>query len=200
MGLKNQNKVCIIFLILGQALTPLINSILTQKIESIKMPIYEFFCQDCNTIFNFFSKTINTTKCPDCPKCKTSKLNRQVSLFSVTGKAREDTGLNDFDLDEDKMEKAMQVLAKEADNINEDDPRQAARLMRKLSNMTGLELGPGMSEALDRMEKGEDPDQLESEMGDILADEDPFILPDKKKVKQKISRLAPQIDETLYDL
>jgi hypothetical protein len=56
-----------------------------------------------------------------------------------------------------------------------------------------------MSEALDRMEKGEDPDQLESEMGDMLADEEPFILPEKKKVKQKISRPAPQRDETLYD-
>jgi putative FmdB family regulatory protein len=106
------------------------------------MPIYEFYCQDCNTIFNFFSKTINTTKSPDCPKCKTSKLNRQVSLFAVTGKAKEDSGMDDFAFDESKMEKAMQVLAKEADNINEDDPRQAAQLMRKLSNMTGLELRP----------------------------------------------------------
>jgi putative FmdB family regulatory protein len=164
------------------------------------MPIYEFYCQDCNTIFNFFSKTINTTKCPDCPKCKKNKLNRQVSLFAVTGKAKEDSGMDDFSFDESKMEKAMQVLAKEADNINEDDPRQAAQLMRKLSNMTGLELGPGMSEALDRMEKGEDPDQLESELGDILADEEPFVLPEKKKIPQKAAHLAPHRDETLYDL
>ena len=164
------------------------------------MPIYEFYCRDCNTIFNFFSKTINTTKRPDCPKCKTSKLNRQVSLFAVTGKAKEDSGMDDFAFDERKMEKAMQVLAKEADTINEDDPRQAAQLMRKLSNMAGLELGPGMSETLDRMEKGEDPDQLESEMGDMLAGEEPFILPEKKKIAQKVSRLAPQRDETLYDL
>ncbi len=164
------------------------------------MPIYEFFCQDCNTIFNFFSKTINTTKCPSCPKCKTSSLSRQVSLFSVTGRAKEDSGLDDFDLDESKMEKAMQVLAKEADNINEDDPRQAAQLMRKLSNMTGLELGPGMSEALDRMEKGEDPDQLEAEMGDVLAEEEPFILPGKKRTALKGSRSVPRRDETLYEL
>ena len=164
------------------------------------MPIYEFYCRDCNTIFNFFSKMINTTKRPDCPKCKTSKLTRQVSLFAVTGKAKEDSGANDFSFDESKMEKAMRVLAGEADNINEDDPRQAAQLMRKLSNMAGLELGPGMSEALDRMEKGDDPDQLESEMGDILAGEEPFILPEKKKIAQKVSRLAPQRDETLYDL
>jgi len=164
------------------------------------MPIYEFYCRHCNTIFNFFSKTINTTKCPDCPKCKTSKLNRQVSLFAVTGRAKEDEGMDDFGFDESKMEKAMEVLSREADSINEDDPRQAAQLMRKLSHMTGLELGPGMSEALDRMEKGEDPDQLEAEMGDLLADEEPFILPEKKKIMHKAARPAPQKDETLYEL
>jgi putative FmdB family regulatory protein len=164
------------------------------------MPIYEFYCQECNTIFNFFSKTVNTTKCPTCPKCKAGDLNRKVSMFAVTGKAKEKSDMDDLCFDENKMEKAMQVLAKEADNINEDDPRQAAQLMRKLSSMTGLELGPGMSEALNRMERGEDPDQLESEMGDMLSEEEPFILPEKKKLKQKGPRLAPQIDETLYDL
>ena len=164
------------------------------------MPIYEFYCQECNTIFNFFSKTINTTKIPSCPKCTNTQLNRQVSIFAVTGKAREDVGDDNLNFDESKMEKAMQALAKEADNINEDDPRQAARLMRKLSNMTGLELGPGMSEALNRMEKGEDPDQLEAELGDVLTDEDPFILPGKKRLEQKASRSFPQRDETLYDL
>ena len=36
----------------------------------------------------------------------------------------------------------MNMLAGEAENINEDDPRQAANLMRKLTDMTGMELGP----------------------------------------------------------
>lgn len=164
------------------------------------MPIYEFYCQECNTIFSFFSKKINTTKVPSCPKCENTKLNRQVSIFAVTGKAKEDTETDDFVLDENKMEKAMQLIARESENINEEDPRQAAQLMRKLSNMTGLELGPGMAQALDRMEKGEDPDQLEAEMGDMLTDEEPFILPEKKKIKQKLSILKPKRDDTLYDL
>ena len=54
----------------------------------------------------------------------------------------------------------MQMLAGEADNINEDDPRQAADLMRKLTHMTGMELGSGMEEALSRMESGEDPESV----------------------------------------
>nr|MBC8392650.1 zinc ribbon domain-containing protein [Deltaproteobacteria bacterium] len=125
------------------------------------MPIYEFYCEDCNTIFNFFSKTVNTTKRPKCPKCKKKKLTRQVSLFAVTGKAKEDSDMDDLPFDEGKMEQAMKMLAGEADKINEDDPRQAANLMRKLSDMTGMQLGPGMEEALKRMEKGEDPEQVE---------------------------------------
>ena len=90
------------------------------------MPIYEFYCCDCNTIFNFFSKTVNTSKKPKCPKCKTKTLSRQVSLFAFTGKAKESGNMDDLPLDESKMERAMQMLAGEADKINEDDPRQAA--------------------------------------------------------------------------
>ena len=40
------------------------------------MPIYEFYCPDCNTLFNFFSSRINTEKKPDCPKCGRKELDR----------------------------------------------------------------------------------------------------------------------------
>jgi putative FmdB family regulatory protein len=164
------------------------------------MPIYEFYCKDCNTIFNFFSPTVNTTKTPVCPKCKKSKLARQISLFAVPGKAKEADDSDNLPFDESKMEQAMQMLAGEADKINEDDPRQAAGLMRRLSDMTGLKLGSGMDEALSRMEKGEDPETIEAELGDILEGEDPFDLPEKKgnETRKKVS--APFRDETLYDL
>ena len=164
------------------------------------MPIYEFYCDDCNTIFNFFSKTVNTAKKPKCPRCKTKILSRQMSAFAVTGKAKEAGDADDLPFDEGKMEKAMQMLAGEADKIKEDDPRQAANLMRKLSDMTGLQLGPGMNEALKRMEAGEDPDAIEAEMGDLLEEEDPFLLPEKSDAAKKGRKPAPIRDEKLYDL
>jgi putative FmdB family regulatory protein len=164
------------------------------------MPIYEFYCENCNTIYNFFSRTVNTKKTPNCPKCKNKKLSRQVSLFAVTGKAKEDGDMDDLPIDESRMEKAMNMLAREAEGINEDDPKQAANLMRKLSDMTGLKLGPGMDEALQRMEKGEDPEQVEAEMGDVLESEDPFILSGKKGSGQAGRRREPIKDDTLYDL
>jgi len=164
------------------------------------MPIYEFYCEDCNTIFNFFSKSVNTRKKPKCPKCKTRTLTRQMSPFAFTGKATEDSEMDDLPFDESKMERAMQMLAGEAENMNEDDPKQAANLMRKLTDMTGLELGPGMQEALQRMEGGEDPEQIEAEMGNLLEEEEPFILPDKKGGGGKAKRPAPTKDDKLYDL
>ena len=164
------------------------------------MPIYEFYCPDCNTIFNFFSKTINTAKTPTCPRCRKRKLERRMSAFAFTGRAKESGDEEDLPFDEGKMEKAMQMLAGEADRIDEDDPRQAANLMRKLTDMTGMELGEGMQEALQRMENGEDPEQVEAEMGDLLESEDPFLMPGKKGKAGGAFRREPERDETLYDL
>ena len=47
------------------------------------MPIYEFYCADCHTIFNFFSRTVNTRKSPLCPRCGKRTLDRQVSAFAI---------------------------------------------------------------------------------------------------------------------
>ena len=164
------------------------------------MPIYEFYCEKCNTIYNFFSRTVNTNKIPNCPKCKDKKLNRQMSAFAITGKAKDEGDLDDLPFDESKMEQAMTMLAGEAENINEDDPRQAANLMRRLTDMTGMQLGAGMEEALSRLEKGEDPEAIEAEMGDLLENEDPFVMAGKKGAPGRQSRPAPSRDETLYDL
>jgi len=163
------------------------------------MPIYEFYCQDCNIIYNFFSKSVNTKKSPKCPRCKTSRLSRQVSVFSVAGRAKEGSDSDDYPFDESKMEKAIQMIGREAENINENDPKQAADLMRKLSDAAGLKLGSGMDEAIRRLEKGEDPDRIESEMGDMLEQEEPFSLSGKKGTG-RLKRNAPLRDETLYDL
>ena len=123
-----------------------------------------------------------------------------MSAFAITGKAKEEGDLDDLPFDESKMEQAMGMLAGEAERMDEEDPRQAANLMRKLTDMTGMKLGNGMEEALSRMEKGEDPDKIEAEMGDLLEDEDPFVLPGKKAATGGSKRPAPKRDDTLYDL
>jgi hypothetical protein len=122
-----------------------------------------------------------------------------MSAFAVTGRAKEDGAMDDLPIDESRMEQAMQMLAGEADKVDQDDPRQAAQLMRKLTDITGLEMGAGMREAIERMEHGEDPEQIEAEMGDILENEEPFEL-GVRKGRPDSRRQAPRRDDTLYDL
>jgi hypothetical protein len=50
------------------------------------------------------------------------------------------------------------------------------------------------------MEAGEDPDAIEAEMGDLLEEEDPFLLPEKMDTAKKVKKPAPSRDEKLYDL
>ena len=162
------------------------------------MPIYEFYCDKCNVIFNFFSSRVNTSKIPDCPRCGKTELSRQISTFATIGKAKEESDDSLAGFDETKMENAFESLMKDAENINEDDPRQMATLMRKFTSQTGMHLGDSMEEAISRMEAGEDPDQVEKEMGDLINEED-FTLDSmrKKVLKQKKS---PIHDEKLYEL
>ncbi len=164
------------------------------------MPIYEFYCQDCHTVFSFFSPRINTEKRPACPRCSRPKLERQASVFAVSRNLSEEAEGDMPDLsgmDEARLERAMEMIAREAEGMNEDDPGQAAQLMRKLRDVTGLDFGEGMDEALARMEAGEDPEQVEAEMGDMFENMD-FAGMSAKKMRQALR--PPARDETIYDL
>ncbi len=169
------------------------------------MPVYEFYCPDCHVIFNFLSRRVNTSRRPDCPRCGRPELERRISIFAISKGRKEPEGGGDDlpDIDEERLERAMESLAAEADSIDEDDPRQVARLMRKLYDATGMDLGPGMEEAIRRMEAGEDPDKIEEEMGDVLEEEDPLSGgggsgPRWKALKRRL--LPPEVDDTLYEL
>lgn len=125
-----------------------------------------------------------------------------VSQFAYTGRAQgsddssSDDPMSSLNLDESKMEQAMEALASEAETINEDDPRQTANLMRKLTTMTGLRLGDKMEEALSRMEAGANPDEIEQQMGDI-GENDLFK---KGGLKSPSHRKRPSRDEMIYDM
>jgi hypothetical protein len=70
--------------------------------------------------------------------------------------------------------------------------------MRKFTSQTGIRLGESMEEALSRMEAGEDPEQVEKEMGDLLSGED-FSLESMKKAAVH-KRQPPAHDDKLYEL
>jgi len=166
------------------------------------MPIYEFYCPDCHCLYNFFSRRVNTEKKPDCPRCGRAALERRASLFAISrGRADRDDEAVPNDLDESRLEQALEGLAAQAGSLDENDPRQMGRLVRRLYEDTGLRLGPGMEEALRRMESGEDPERIEEQMGDALEAEDPFAAGGARGVSERLRRLLPpKVDETLHDL
>src|SRR5262245_11389841 len=135
------------------------------------MPIYEFYCPDCHTVYNFLAKSTQITRRPQCPRCGKLDLERQVSRFAISKGRAENQ-----ETSEERMERTMSELASEMEGVNEDDPRQMARMMRKLFSSTGMQLNEGIEEAIRRMEAGEDPDKIEEEMGDVLEGADPFSM------------------------
>jgi putative FmdB family regulatory protein len=169
------------------------------------MPVYEFFCPFCNTVFSFLSKSVNTTKQPDCPHCKTDSLTRRISLIStISGSKKDSDGAGDnamnLPIDESRMEQAARTLAAEVDRAGDsDDPRQAAKLLQKFSKMSGLKLKDSFQDALSRMEAGEDPELLEKTMGDAGDDEMPFEIPGEKKRAENV-RLSYRRDPELYEM
>lgn len=178
------------------------------------MPVYECYCPDCHTIFSFFSRRVDTETRPACPRCARPHLERQVSLFAISkGRAEREGGGEDGEpdlpagLDEERLMRAFASLEGEMGNLDDEDPRQAARVMRKLFESAGLKLGGSMAEAMRRMEAGEDPDQIEAEMGDLLEGEDPFaaLSGAKQGAAEALRRLRRELlpatrDENWYPL
>lgn len=174
------------------------------------MPVYEFYCPDCHAIFNFFSRRVDTETQPACPRCGRPELGRQASLFAIS-RGREQGGEDAADeglpagLDEAKLMNAFASMAGELESLDQDDPKQAAQTMRKLFEATGLKLGDGMAEAIRRMEAGEDPDQIDAELGDVLDSEDPFGAGGAGRTADALKQLRRDLlpaarDDTWYPL
>jgi putative FmdB family regulatory protein len=162
------------------------------------MPVYEFYCAVCHTIFNFLSSRVNTEKRPACPRCGRPELDRQVSRFAVSRGRKEEPVEGMPDLDEERLEKAMMSMAGELEGMDENDPRQMARFMRRITEATGMNLGSGIEEAISRLEAGEDPEKLEAELGELFDTENPFSTEGIKGLKRKYT--PPAHDDTLYVL
>ena len=160
------------------------------------MPIYEFFCPDCNTIFNFYSPTVNTRKIPLCPQCRHRELERLLSTFATVS-AKKKTGENeDIPLDEAKMMEAAQLMENEMKNAKEDDPKHMVSILRKLSKTLGVKMNDRVEEAMFKVEAGEDPEEVVSEIVEELSPESFF---EQKKPTGKQGEKI-RYDETLYEL
>jgi putative FmdB family regulatory protein len=179
------------------------------------VPIYEFYCADCHTVFSFFSARVAPEARPTCPRCGRPELPRRPSRFATISAraATEPEGAGGIEdplfgqVDEERLEHAFEAMASEFEGLEaggegaEPDPRQMSRALRRFTELTGLEAGPKMRDMLDRLERGEDPESLEADLGTGEAgDED---LAEFFQLRSKLAAARshrPKVDETLYFL
>lgn len=115
-----------------------------------KMPIYEYLCRGCNTIYQFLVRKPSSHTSPVCPKCgRQDTMKRVMSTFSVGSSSASSDDLTD-----------------DADfaGMDTEDPRAMARAIRSMADEMGEDLGPQVYEALSRLEAGEDPEKVEREL------------------------------------
>ena len=155
------------------------------------MPIYEFSCHHCKTIFQFRSNTADTVKIPPCPRCGKTDMKRLFSAFSIGSAHRggseeapdvsggeggpgedgafpDDPFLNMTPSQRAKAEAEMMRLMAKADTLDESDPRQLGHFLEKMTDITGDIGGPQIREFIRRLKSGEDPEKLEEEFGDLM--------------------------------
>ncbi len=147
---------------------------------SSKLPIYEFYCPPCHTVYNFLSRRMQVPANAKCPKCGCKKLEKKVSRFAISKGLVESAGSDQADpfanLDESKLEELMSEMAPSMqDDAGDEDPKQMARLMKRMFELTGSEPTGAMLEAMKRMESGEDPDSIDEDLGCAIDEQsDPF--------------------------
>jgi hypothetical protein len=176
------------------------------------MPIYEYYSADTHKIYSFYArKLVGPDVVPRCPEGEGKKMNRVLSPFAITGRAKESAedpggeGMPDLD---PRQEAEMMKLAGEMSGMDEEnpDPRALGRMMRKMMDITGEKMPEPMLEMLARMEKGEDPEKLEAEYGDVLDDDSMSDLGLGEREGGKGAsgtlrrRLPPRRDPTLYEM
>jgi hypothetical protein len=193
------------------------------------MPIYEYYCPDNNTIYQFFAKTLAqgklTPKCPDNPKFR---MQKAVSSFAVktggkkSGEAEAKAGMpgdasaGGDPAEDARMEAAMNAMEGEFSTVDENDPRAMGRMMRRMAELTGEKIDGEMEEVVRKLEEGADPDKLEEQLGGAFPEEgggvdDPYgegpmpgadkdkPEPKEGKFRFKAKRRPLRRDPNLYD-
>jgi putative FmdB family regulatory protein len=120
------------------------------------MPIYEYRCADCHKKVSVFFRSFSAAAQEQarCPICHGTRLTRMVSKVRVIRGASSASSEDGFD---DAL----------LDNLNENDPRSLGRMMRRMADETGEDMGAEFGEVVSRLEKGEDPEAIEKSMPEL---------------------------------
>lgn len=125
------------------------------------MPSYEFRCLDCKRRFEITLSydEYGSTEIR-CTHCDSVNVQRKIGRIRIA--KSEDSRIEDLASDFSDPT-TLEGL--------EDDPRALGRMMRKMSNELGEDMGPEFDEVINRLEKGQSPEEIEEAMPDLGGDD-----------------------------
>lgn len=126
------------------------------------MPNYDYICLDCHQRFDVFQTYSDYGARPvTCACCGSNNVRRRLPRVRVakSEESRLENLAGDF-----TDPSALAGL--------ENDPRAMGRMMRKMGGEMGEQMPPEFGEVVDRLEKGQSPEEIEKELPDLGADPD----------------------------
>jgi putative FmdB family regulatory protein len=128
----------------------------------MSMPIYDYTCLDCKKRFEaFLTYAEYGKKTPACPACGSKNVRRR--LPRVRFAKSEDSRLESFASDFSDPSSLAGL---------ENDPQSLGRMMRKMGREMGEEMPSEFDDVVDRLEKGQSPEEIEKELPDLGAGDD----------------------------
>ena len=119
------------------------------------MPTYDFICNDCNQRFDVFQTFAEYGRKPVfCTHCNSKNVRRRMTKVRI---AKSD-------------DSRMESMTDEFSGLDglEEDPKAMGRMMRKMGKeMGGEDLPPEFNEVVDRLEKGQSPEEIEKSIPDL---------------------------------
>ncbi len=117
------------------------------------MPNYEYRCRQCRKRFSIFQTYSEYgKKLIICPHCESIDVQRRIDRIRV------------LQSDESRVSRLTDY-----DNLDglDNDPEALGKMMRQMKGEIGEEMGPEFDEVVERLEKGQSPEDIERELPEI---------------------------------
>ncbi|MBI9043094.1 MAG: hypothetical protein JEZ06_01340 [Anaerolineaceae bacterium] len=123
------------------------------------MPNYRYTCFDCEKGFEvFLTFKEYDQKEVKCPLCHGDNIQRKIERIRI---GRSDIDRLENLADPDKLAAL------------DDDPKALGQMMRQMSSELGEDMGAEFDEVVDRLESGQNSDQIERELPEISENGSP---------------------------
>jgi putative FmdB family regulatory protein len=119
------------------------------------MPSYDFRCESCKkrVVLSYKTYANYDAATPTCPLCGSTRLTRIITRVAIAKSEERRFG----DLSDETA----------LDDMANADPTTMGRYMRKMSDQIGEDLGEEFNDVVDRLERGQSPEEIESQLSPL---------------------------------